>query len=188
MSRLTLASASPQRRAILTRLGIDFDVRPAGMPERESGPATEVAIENALAKARASSGDVVLGVDTVVSLDGRLYGKPADAQDAEATLRALGGRTHEVVSAIALVRGGIEETVWASTEVEFRPLDEALVRWYVALGEWRDRAGGYAIQGAGCALVRAVRGDYENVVGLPVAAMLDRWPELLLRSSSGSAA
>lgn len=173
---MILASASPQRRAILQRLGIEFTVRPAGVPERESGPAREVAVENALTKARAVTGAAVLGVDTVVTLDDELFGKPADAAHAAAMLRRLSGRTHTVMSGIALVRDGREETDCAATEVTFRRIDERLVEWYVATGEWQGRAGGYAIQGAGCALVLAVRGDYENVVGLPVATLLELAP------------
>ncbi len=121
----------------------------------------------------------VLGVDTVVALAGRVYGKPKDERHARETLRALSGSTHKVLSGIALIENRQERTALAATEVVFRPLDEGLIDWYVALGEWRDRAGGYGIQGAGSALVREVRGDYENVVGLPVATLLDLWPGLL---------
>jgi septum formation protein len=147
---------------------------------REGDPAG-VAVENALLKARAVDGGglPVLGVDTLVALDGALYGKPVDASDARATLRALSGATHTVFSGLALLVGGEERTAVAATEVVFRLLDEGLIDWYLATGEWRERAGGYAIQGAGAALVREVRGDYENVVGLPVATLLDLWPQLL---------
>ncbi len=120
-------------------------------------------------------GATVVGVDTVVALDGRIYGKPADEDEAAATLRALGGRTHEVVSGLAI---GAEVTA-ATTRVTFRTLTDDLVRWYVSTGEWRDRAGGYAIQGRGAALVTAIDGDYLNVVGLPVAQLLARMPGLV---------
>ena len=121
----------------------------------------------------------MLGVDTVVALDGRIYGKPADEGEAAATLRALGGRTHEVVSGLALARGGDVEVDVALTSVTFATVTEDLLQWYVATGEWRDRAGGYAIQGRGAALVTAIDGDYLNVVGLPVAQLLARMPGLL---------
>ncbi len=139
---------------------------------------------NALRKARAvveaeGLSGLVLGVDTVVALAGRVYGKPLDEHHARETLRALSGSTHTVLSGVALIGGGEERTALAATEVVFRTLDEGLIDWYVALGEWRDRAGGYGIQGAGAALVREVRGDYENVVGLPLATLLDLCPELL---------
>jgi septum formation protein len=184
---LILASASPQRRAILARLGVAFAVRPSGVVEIEEGDPALVAVQNALAKARAvhaqvagdAAGASVLGVDTVVALDGAVFGKPADELQARATLRALSGATHRVLSGVALLGGGEERTALASTEVVFRTLDERLIDWYVATGEWRERAGGYAIQGVGAALVREVRGDYENVVGLPVATLLDLCPQLL---------
>ncbi len=117
----------------------------------------------------------VVGVDTVVALDGRIYGKPADEEDAAATLTALSGRTHEVISGLAIG----DDVTSAITRVTFRTLTEDVVRWYVATGEWRDRAGGYAIQGRGAALVAAIEGDYLNVVGLPVAQLLDRMPWLV---------
>jgi septum formation protein len=123
--------------------------------------------------------EAVLGVDTLVTLDGVIYGKPADESQARATLRALSGATHRVLSGVALLLDGEERTALASTEVRFRELDEALLSWYVAQGEWRERSGGYAIQKGGSLLVREVRGDYENVVGLPLATLLDLQPELL---------
>ncbi len=186
MTQLVLASRSPQRSAILTKLGVAFEVRPADVPEVEEGPPAEAALQNALSKARAvavpGADEAVLGVDTVVELDGVIYGKPADAEQARATLRALSGATHTVHSGIAYILAAAEERVAiASTEVSFRELDAAAIERYVQSGEWRERAGGYAIQGAGAALVRRIGGDYENVVGLPVAALLDLVPDLLAR-------
>src|SRR3954452_14063867 len=175
---IILASRSPQRRAILEQLGIAFEVRPSGADEIGEGDPHEVALVNARRKAAACDakpGETVLAVDTLVALDGRIYGKPPDATHAAETLRALGGRTHEVVS--GLVVGG-EEAV-AVTDVTFRDLDDAWIDWYVSTGEWQERAGGYAIQERGAALVRAIHGDYLNVVGLPVQALLDLVPGLL---------
>jgi nucleoside triphosphate pyrophosphatase len=179
---LVLASASPQRRAILDRLGARFTVRPTDVEEIERGEPAEVASENALMKARAArlhAEETVLGVDTLVALEGRIYGKPADRDAAADTLRALGGATHTVFSGLALLRGGHEQVAVARTEVSFRELDDATIEWYLAKEEWRGRAGGYAIQGAGAVLVREIRGDYENVVGLPLATLLDLFPALL---------
>lgn len=183
-ARLILASASPQRRAILTRLGVEFEVRPTGIEELCSGNPVEVAVENALRKARAalrdaSHGELVLGVDTLVVLDGRIFGKPTDEPAARATLAALAGAEHTVVSGLALLDGDRERTALASTRVRFRELTDETIDWYLASGEWRERAGAYAIQGAGAALVREIAGDYENVVGLPLAALLDLHPRLL---------
>jgi septum formation protein len=121
----------------------------------------------------------IVGVDTVVTLDGALYGKPADAGEAHATLERLSGRTHEVVSGIAVVEAGETRTAHATTRVTFRELDPATLDWYVASEEWRERAGGYAIQGRGAALVAGIEGDYLNVVGLPVAALLELLPGIL---------
>jgi septum formation protein len=180
---LVLASGSPQRRAILERLGVAFTVRPSNVEELDRGDPAEVALENALRKARAArvpgAGEVVLGCDTLVARGGAIYGKPADEADARDTLRALSDATHEVVSGLALLLPGEERTALVRTTVTFRALDGGLLDWYLARGEWRGRAGGYAIQGAGAALVRAVDGDYENVVGLPLATLLDLCPELL---------
>jgi septum formation protein len=140
-----------------------------------SGAPEAVAVENARRKAAAVDGDLVLGVDTLVALDGAIYGKPRDEAHAAETLRALAGRTHEVVSGLALGDRLVTET----TAVSFRPLDEDWIDWYVATGEWRDRAGGYAIQGRGAALVTGISGDYLNVVGLPVTTLIDLLPELV---------
>jgi nucleoside triphosphate pyrophosphatase len=181
---LVLASASPQRKTILERLGVAFEVRPTHVAEIEQGDPVEVAAENAMRKARAAQrpevAEAVLGVDTLVTLAGSIYGKPADERQARATLKALGDATHRVLSGVALLLpGGEERTEVVATEVTFRALDEELLDWYVAVGEWRERSGGYAIQGKGSVLARAVKGDFQNVVGLPLAALLDLYPELL---------
>jgi septum formation protein len=181
---LVLASSSPQRRAILERLGVAFSVRAPGVAELDRGDAAAIARENALRKARAVSvpgaNEVVLGCDTLVALGGVVYGKPAEENAARRMLAVLSGATHEVVSGLALLLGdSAPRTAVARTAVTFRALTEDLIGWYLATGEWRGRAGGYAIQGAGAALVRNVDGDYENVVGLPLATLLDVYPELL---------
>jgi septum formation protein len=183
--RLVLASSSPQRRAILQSLGLRFTVRPVDVRERERGNPEQIALQNALRKAEAATRsvearrEVVLGCDTVVSLGGRIHGKPRDERAARRTLQALSGATHRVFSGVAVLGAGRPRTAVARTAVSFRRFDEQLVEWYVATGEWRGRSGGYAIQKAGSALVRAVRGDIQNVVGLPVARLLDIYPELL---------
>jgi septum formation protein len=183
--RLVLASRSPQRRAILEQLRIDFEVVDVDVQELTAGPPVEVARTNALRKARAGAaarpGETVLGVDTVVALDGQMFGKPACADEAAATLRRLSGRTHEVVSGLALLAPDNPQVVHEVTTVTFRALTDALVRRYVKTCEWSGRAGGYAIQEQGAALVRSISGDYLNVVGLPVGALLDLNLRLILR-------
>jgi septum formation protein len=141
-----------------------------------------VAVENAFRKASAVSGEgsLVLGVDTVVAVGGTIYGKPSDVDEARSTLRGLSGRRHLVIGGVCLLGPGRPpRTAAAATAVEFRSLDEAMLDWYVGTGEWRERAGAYAIQGFGAALVRSIEGDYFNVVGLPVALLLDLAPEVL---------
>ncbi len=149
-----------------------------------------MAVENALRKARAAcrpgAQEAVLGCDTIVVLDGLIYGKPPDAAAARETLSALAGRTHEVLSGLALLlpderSGLLERTAVARTKVTFRAIDGALLDWYVGTGEWRGRSGGYAIQGKGATLALAIEGEAENVVGLPLAPLLDLYPELLRR-------
>jgi septum formation protein len=182
---LILASRSPQRRAILERLGIAFEVVDVDVEELAAGPALEVARANALRKAQAGAaarpGARILGVDTVVCLDGQIFGKPGSARAAAATLKRLSGRTHEVVSGLALLTPGNPQVVHEVTKVTFRDLPDELVRRYVKTGEWAGRAGGYAIQEQGGALVRAIAGDYLNVVGLPVGRLLDLDLSLILR-------
>jgi septum formation protein len=179
---MILASRSPQRRAILEQLGVDFRVEGPEVEELASGDPRRLVRENALRKARAvgTESDRVLGADTAVVLDGHVFGKPSDEQEAETFLRRLSGRTHEVMSGIAVREpGGAERSDVAVTRVRFRRLEQPDLAWYLASGEWRERAGAYAIQGRGAALVEEIEGDYWNVVGLPVAALLRLAPDLL---------
>jgi len=141
---------------------------------------TENALEKARAAARGLEGErVVLGVDTEVVLDGLLYGKAAGADEAREYLSRLSGRSHEVWSGIALVEKERERVAATCTTVTFRELGSEILDWYLASGEWRERAGAYAIQGKGAAFVRRIEGDYWNVVGLPVALLIDIAPEIL---------
>jgi septum formation protein len=155
---------------------VPFTVAATGVEELEAGDPREVAAENARRKALATRhpGSLVLGADTLVAVDGDILGKPRDAAQAAEYVGRLAGRAHEVVGGIALARDGalVAEAVDV-TEVVFRALTADDVERYVALGEWEGRAGGYAIQGAGAALVRRIAGDYLNAVGLPVARLFD---------------
>ncbi len=178
--QIVLASRSPQRDGLLRQLGIPFrvvvsahledlhDGDPVRTVERNArGKAQEV-----LARIRLQTGELALGVDTVVVADGRVLGKAAGEQEAAEYLRLLAGRRHEVYSGLHLCSGVRGETAHAVTGVTFRALGAGDIARYLACGEWRERAGAYAIQGVGSALVERVDGDYFNVVGLPVAALL----------------
>ncbi len=182
-----LASSSPQRRALLEVLGADFEVIPPGVEETSAGPPLEVAQENAYRKAsavaRAEPDRIVLGVDTLVAAGRAIFGKPATEDEARTTLRTLSGRSHTVISGVSVIRPRRRaQTVAAQTTVRFRALEAPLLAWYLAGGEWRERAGAYAIQGRGAALVEGIDGDWTNVVGLPVPTVLELIPELLAHS------
>ncbi len=175
---LLLASRSPQRRAILEQLAIPFEAVVPQYDEELSGadPVAEVE-RHAQGKARSVAGIAgdrpVLGVDTEVVLDGRVYGKPGDEGEAEAMLDELSGQTHEVVSGLCLLTPAWEELRHAVTRVSIRALTPRELGLYVVSEEWRERAGGYAIQGLGAALVDRIDGDYLNVVGLPTALLVE---------------
>jgi nucleoside triphosphate pyrophosphatase len=168
---LLLASTSPRRREILEQLRIPFASLAPRYEEKEEDP-----VAHALGKARSvlaeAEGRPVLGCDTEVVLAGRVYGKPAGPEEAEEMLGSLAGRTHEVVSGLALLTPAWEELHRDVTRVSFRALAPRDVASYVASGEWEGRAGGYAIQGRGAALVERIEGDYLNVVGLPAALLV----------------
>ena len=175
---LVLASTSPQREAILHQLHIPFDVVAPTYEEQTPpvGDPVQIVREHARGKARSvadvAEGRPILGVDTAVVLDGRIFGKPTNASDAEQMLEELGGKTHVVVSGLCLLTPGWEDVEHETTRVAFRELAPRELGTYVATGEWEGRAGAYAIQGRGASLVRFIEGDYLNVVGLPAALLV----------------
>ena len=173
---ILLASTSPQRRAILEQLGIPFEVVPPVYEEHDPPDAdpVELVCRHAQGKARSVHGGnrPVLGVDTIVRLGDRVLGKAGDPEEAAGMLAVLSGRTHEVVSGLCLRTGRWEELGTATTRVTFRGLTPREISAYVASGEWEGRAGAYAIQGHGAALVERIEGDYLNVVGLPAALLV----------------
>jgi septum formation protein len=183
---LLLASTSPQRRAILHQLGIPFDAVAPRYDEVDppEADAEQLVCEHAVGKARSvldqADDRPVLGVDTTVVLGGRLYAKAKNAGEAERMLEELSGRTHAVVSGLCLATPAWEVVSAIATRVTFRKLTPRDLATYVASGEWEGRAGAYAIQGRGGALVRRVEGDYLNVVGLPASLLVqllsDRFP------------
>ncbi|HEY3188734.1 MAG TPA: Maf family protein [Solirubrobacteraceae bacterium] len=168
-----LASASPRRRELLGRICATFSVVPSGIDETmPPGSPDEAARALALAKARAIAADhpaaVVVGADTIVVLDGVVFGKPAGPGDAAATLRRLRGRTHEVITGVAVARGERAAVASVRTRVTMREYSDAEIETYIATGEPLDKAGAYAVQERGAALVARVDGCLTNVVGLPV--------------------
>jgi septum formation protein len=178
-SGLVLASRSPQRKLLLEQLGIPFRIVVSEHDEgvSDGNPAHTVQqnargkAEEVLAREQLRPGEVVLGVDTVVVSDGEILGKARDAEEAASYLRRLAGRRHEVYSGLYLTSRKLALAAHAVTGVTFRSLTDAELDAYIRSGEWRDRAGAYAIQGIGSALVKRVDGDYFNVVGLPVAEL-----------------
>ena len=176
---LVLASASPRRRALLAAAGIAFEVRPADVPEdalpgeAPRAMAERLAADKALAVARALAGDpgrVVLGADTIVVIGGDALGKPESEEHAVALLRRLVGRSHRVITAVALARvgGGAPRVVSVESEVHMRAADDAEIRAYVATGEPLDKAGAYAAQGEGRRFIERIAGSETNVIGLPM--------------------
>jgi septum formation protein len=177
---LVLASRSPQRRHLLEQLGIPFRVVVSDHDEgvTDGDPAHTVQqnargkAEEVLAREPLQPGELVLGVDTVVVSEGEILGKARDEEEAARFVRRLAARTHEVYSGLYLTSRKVAFVTHSVTAVAFRSLTDAELAGYIACGEWRDRAGAYAIQGVGSGLVQRVDGDYFNVVGLPVAELV----------------
>ena len=176
--RLVLASGSPRRREMLERLGLDATVHPAEVDESplagEEPEAYVRRLASAKARARAAPGTVTIGADTTVVLDGQIVGKPGDRAEARAMLGALSGRCHEVLTAVAVIADGTREAAGIErSTVALAPVDEARLGWYTSLEEPYDKAGGYALQGAGSLFADRVEGSISNVIGLPLP-LLDR--------------
>ncbi|MBI3476810.1 MAG: septum formation inhibitor Maf [Acidobacteria bacterium] len=172
---LVLASASPRRQELLRAAGIPFEVQPADIvedPLRDESAkacAERLASEKALAVARQSPKDAVLGADTIVVIDNKILGKPANAADAARMLRMLSGREHQVITGVCLMVGGQATVGSETTSVTMSAISEKEIADYVATGEPMDKAGAYAIQGIASRWIPRIDGDYSNVVGLPVA-------------------
>jgi septum formation protein len=176
---VTLASGSPQRREILRKLGVEFEVVVPGVNELSGGDPEFEVLENARMKAGAvARHGTVIACDTDVVLDGKALGKPADAAESRAYLERMSGRAHTVLSGLVVVVDGEERSGLERTTVVFRELSEAEKERYVAFGEWQGRSGGYAIQTLGSTLVERIEGSVSNVVGLPVGLLLELAPEL----------
>jgi septum formation protein len=182
--RFILASGSPRRRQLLGELGLSFEVRAVDIDESqlpEEAP-DQMVLRLAESKGRAAAGpgELLLAADTIVVLDGRVLGKPADAAQAAVMLASLAGREHQVLTGVALVDGqrGQAATGLESSQVRIGELDPATIDWYVGTGEPLDKAGSYGIQGLGALLVETVSGNYTNVVGLPLPLVRRLFREL----------
>jgi septum formation protein len=187
---LILASRSPQRQALLKAIGLKFRVVSSEVAEGTEGDPRELVLVNALAKARAvarrrRAGTTVIAGDTEVVIDGRALGQPESEGEARWCLETLSGKTHQVLGALAVLGperqgGGFRERTGVEvSRVTFAGLERELIETYLASGEWRGRAGGYAVQGLGSALVSRVEGDLSNVIGLPVGLLARLAPELI---------
>ncbi|MBE6100074.1 MAG: septum formation inhibitor Maf [Anaerovibrio sp.] len=171
---IILASASPRRKELLTQIGCKFTIITSNAEEiKDSGlHPRELVVRNAYHKAAAVAREhpqyPVLGSDTVVSLDGHIYGKPRDEEQAREMLKKLSGKTHQVTTGVVFVWKNQSWQAWETTEVEFSPLSQSQIDKYVATGEPADKAGAYAIQGRAATFIKGIRGSYSNVVGLPL--------------------
>jgi septum formation protein len=181
LPKLILASASPRRAEILRTVGWPFEILAVDVDENRRGDeeaatyVERVAGEKAQAAAAQCPGAAIVGADTVVVIDEQIMGKPRDDEDARDMLRQLSGRWHQVLTGVAFIAGASAEfsLAYEKTEVKFAVMGQDEIDWYVASGEPRDKAGAYAIQGLGARFIEGIRGDYSNVVGLPVRLLYE---------------
>lgn len=190
--RVILASQSPRRRELLTLIGVPHDVLPADVDESIRAGESPPALAERLARAKAAQvarlhpDAVIIGADTIVVLDGDVLGKPLDRVDAARMLRRLSGRTHTVLTAVAVARRGALESGVESVEVTFRPLSDAQIDAYIATHEPMDKAGAYGIQGFGAAIVDRIHGDYFAVMGLAIGRLVSLLEAVGLEYGFGS--
>ena len=189
-AKIILASGSPRRRELMAREGFEFDIITSNAQESydPSLPVTKIAQSLATLKAQAVADtlkpsrlaeSIIVGADTVVALDGTIYGKPQDADDACRMLKELSGKTHEVITGVCIICNGQVQAFSQSTKVRFKELDDAQIKDYVASGEPMDKAGAYGIQGLGGKLIDGIEGDFDNVVGLPIKTLAPKLRALL---------
>lgn len=183
---IVLASSSTSRKLLLERAEVPFEVIVSGVDETVPADFLPPQVVECLAMRKAEAvyplckGRPLVAADSVVAIDGLILGKPADDEDARCTLRWLSGRTHEIYTGVCIMANGKSDVFHASTQVQFYPLSEEEIEEYVSLGESRGKAGSYGIEGKGVMLVESIKGDYSNIVGLPVAETLRRLQKLLL--------
>ncbi|MBZ4642464.1 MAG: nucleoside triphosphate pyrophosphatase [Deferribacteres bacterium] len=193
LQKIILASGSPRRREIFTKLGINFQYVTSEVEEKfdENENVEDQVMKIAAMKAYkvASIYDeaFIIGADTVVYLENQIIGKPKDAYDAQRILRLLSGKMHEVITGVAVVnkKNGICERFFQKTDVYFKKLNDEIINWYIDSEEPLDKAGAYGIQGKGSLLVEKIHGDYDNVVGLPAGKLLETFAKLGIRPYGG---
>ena len=174
---IILASASPRRKEIMQKYSYEIEVIPSNCEETvQDGlspgqTARSLAEQKAKDVARSHPDDIVIGADTIVALDGEILGKPSSRDDAKKALQKLSGKTHEVITGVAIISGTEQEVYSAVTKVKFYPISDEEIDEYIRTGEPMDKAGSYGIQGKGGLFVEKIDGDYENVVGLPTASL-----------------
>lgn len=187
---ILLASASPRRKELLELMGLEFVVKTAGVDETlppDITPEEAVAyLSRIKAQAVEGEGEIIIGADTVVAIDGCILGKPKDSTDAAVMLKRLSGRKHSVFTGVTVIYFDKINTFTSETEVEFYPLTDAEISSYIATGEPMDKAGAYGIQGKGSLLVKGITGDYFNVVGLPVSRLWHVLKMLEIKEVAGS--
>ncbi len=178
MNRIILASSSPRRKELLTTAGVEFEIIVKDVDETVSAgtkpeaAAVMTAAKKASAVAEENKDAIVIGADTIVVCDDKILGKPSDEENAKEMLRMLSGREHEVITGVCLIKGEKVNSFAKASKVRFYELTDAEIESYVATKECMDKAGAYGIQGLGCTLVESIEGDYFNIVGLPVAAVI----------------
>ncbi|HRV72905.1 MAG TPA: Maf family protein [Eubacteriales bacterium] len=181
--KIILASQSPRRSEVMKWMGLSFEVEPCTEPERapEGADALELVCAMALQKAefiaKKHPDDCVIGADTVVLLDGEVLGKPRNAENAVAYLSRMQGRTHTVYTGVAVIANGKVDVRHCETEVLFRRMSREEIEWYVSTGDPLDKAGAYGVQGIGCLFVDSIKGNYFNIIGLPVPLVYDMLKE-----------
>ena len=185
--RVILASSSPRRREIFSKICTDFEVVPSGVEERVLGDPVTTARRLSLLKAldvwRRNRDALVIGADTLVFLDDRILGKPKDEEEAYQMIRTLSGRWHRVVTAVSFVARGLRRTVHDVARVKFREISDEEIRFYISTGEPLDKAGAYGVQGYGATLVERIEGNFFTVMGLPIVKVYEVLKDLSILGS-----
>ena len=183
MEQIILASGSPRRKELVARLGLDFEICPSQIDESQVEKTRPQEVVTKLARLKAEEvadrkAGIIIAADTVVSLEQQILEKPADEEEAYSMLKKLSGQEHQVTTGITVISGSEEVTEWQQTTVQFREVDDQEINQYIATGEPMDKAGGYGIQGKGAVFVTGINGCFYNVMGMPLAWLVETLKEL----------